>query len=217
MTSASGPPVGGVSIGRSNSAAIDILHTNSCYVDCTCRCGCMNCCCHIRVVTIDPNREEYGGEGTLLGIGARAITQPTSYASTSSMDSVKESSGAPAPTATTTLGLASFDTIRDIHGQQDLSRLAENKVAHYLSEAEDECPWRYYLEKSITSDEDAGFFGPVELDDSMRNNARFSSGDQSMLSSFMPSLSPRPPSVGTSDVIRGVGGVFGPRGPMRLN
>ena len=66
-------------------------------------------------------------------------------------------------------------------------------------------------------DEDGALFGPMEMEGSMRNNAPFSSGEDSMLSSFMSSLSLHTPSLGTSEVIRGVGGVFGPRGPMRLN
>ena len=82
-----------------------------------------------------------------------------------------------------------------------------------MNEADDEYPWESFLEKSITSeatDEDIGVFGPVELDDSMRNNAPFSSGAQSMLSSFTSSFSQRVPSVGMSDIVRGAGGMFGP-------
>jgi hypothetical protein len=133
------------------------------------------------------------------------------------MSSVRESSDAPAPTTTApaTTTATSFDTIRQFHGQQDPASLAENKMAHYLNEADDECPWERFLEKSAPSDamdEDAGFFGPAELDDSMRNNAPFSSGAQSMLSSFTSSFSQRVPSVGMSDIVRGVGDMFGPRG-----
>lgn len=141
----------------------------------------------------------------------------TSSVSTGSMGSVRESSDAPAPTTTapTTTAPTSFDTIRKFHGQQDPASLAESKMAHYLNEADDECPWENFLEESITSDamdEDAGFFGPVELDDFMRNNAPFSSGAQSMLSSFTSSFSQRIPSGGMSDIVRGAGGMFEPRG-----
>jgi hypothetical protein len=213
MASASDPPGGGVATSSSSSAAIKILlpHRRDCCA-CSCNCGCTYCLCRCQIETIDPNREGYGGEGTPLGAGTNAITQVTSYASTGSMDSPRESSDAPAPTTTAP---TSFDTIHKFHGQQDPARLAESRVAHYLNEADDECPWENFLEKSLTSDamdEDTGFFGPVELDDSMRNNAPFSSGAQSMLSSFTSSFSQRTPSIGMSDIIRGAGGMFGPRG-----
>jgi hypothetical protein len=128
------------------------------------------------------------------------------------MDSVGESSDAPAPTSTAP---TSFDTIRDFYGQQDPARLAEGKMAHYLNVVDDDCPWESFLEKSVTSDamdEDAGFFGPVELDGSMQNNAPLSSGAQSTLSGFTSSLSQRTPSVGMSDIVRGSGGMLGHQG-----
>jgi hypothetical protein len=132
------------------------------------------------------------------------------------MGSVRESSDAPAPTTTAP---TSFDTIREFHGQQDPARLAENKMGHYLNEADDESPWDYFLEKSVTSDaldDDTGVFGPVELDGSMQNNADLSSGAQSTLSSFTSSLSQRTPSLGMSDMVRGAGGMFGSRGAPTL-
>ena len=213
MASASGSPGGAVATSSSSSAVISILlpHRRDCCA-CSCNCGCEYCLCRPQIETVDPNREGYGGEGTLLRPGANVITQVTSSVSTGSMGSVRESSDAPAPTTTAP---TSFDTIRKFHGQQDPASLAESKIAHYLNEADDECPWENFLEKSTTSDamdEDAGFFGPVELDDSMRNNAPFSSGAQSMLSSFTSSFSQRIPSVGMSDIVRGVGGMFEPRG-----
>ena len=218
MASASGSPGGAVATSSSSSAAISILlpHRRHC-CGCSCNCGCECCLGRCQIETVDPNREEYGGEGTLLRAGANAITQVTSFVSTGSMGSVRESSDAPAPTTTapTTTAPTSFDTIRKFHGQQDPASLAESKVAHYLNEADDQCPWEHFLEKSITSDamdEDGGIFGPVELDDSMRNNAPFSSGAQSMLSSFTSSFSQRVPSVGMSDLVRGAGRMFGPRG-----
>jgi hypothetical protein len=216
MASASGPLGGAVATSSSSSAAIKILlpHRRDCRA-CSCNCGCECCLCRCQIETVDPNREKYGGEGTLLGAGTNAITQVTSYVSTASMDSVRESSDAPAPTtaAPTTTAPTSFDTIRKFHGQQDPASIAGSKIAHYLNEADDECPWESFLEKSVTSDamdEDAGFFGPVELDDSMRNNAPFSSGAQSTLSSFTSSFSKHMPSVRTSDIVRGAGGMFGP-------
>ena len=177
MASASGPPVGEVATSCSSSAAINILlpHRRACCA-CSCKCGCKCCLCRCQIETIDPNREEYGGEGTLLGAGTNAITQVTSFTSTGSMDSVRESSDAPAPTSTAP---TSFDTIRGFYGQQDPARLAESKMAYYLNEVDDDRPWESFLEKSVTSDamdEDAGFFGPVELDGSMQNNAPLSSG-----------------------------------------
>jgi hypothetical protein len=216
MTSFSGPLVGEVATGSSSSAAIDIPKTKGCRGGCTCDCGCVNCSCHSRVDIVDPNREEYGGEGTRLDIGAHAITQPTSYLSTGSMRSVKESSDAPAPTANaTTAAPQSFDTIRDLHGGQDRTRLAQNKMDRFMNEPDDDCPWEHFLEKDFTSDameDDSGAFGPMEVDGSMRNRAPFSNGERSMLSSFMSSLSLHTPSAGKSDIVLGVGGVFGPRG-----
>jgi hypothetical protein len=208
MASASGSPGGAVATSSSSSAVISILlpHRRDCCA-CSCNCGCKYCLCR---KTVDPNQEEYGGEGTLLRAGTNVIT--TSYVSTGSMGSVRESSDAPAPTTTAP---TSFDTIRQFHGRQDPASLAESKMADYLNEADDDYPWERFLEKSIPSDamdEDAGFFGPVELDDSMRNNAPFSSGAQSMLSSFTSSFSQRISSVGMSDIVRGVGGMFEPRG-----
>jgi hypothetical protein len=212
MASASGPPVGEVATSSSSSAAINILlpHRRACCA-CSCKCGCKCCLCRCQIETVDPNREEYGGEGTLLGAGTNAITQVTSFTSTGSMDSVRESSDAPAPTSTAP---TSFDTIRGFYGQQDPARLAESKMAHYLNGVDEDRPWESFLEKSVTSDamdEDAGFFGPVELDGSMQNNAPLSSGAQSTLSSFTSSLSQRTPSGGMSDIVRGSGGMFGPQ------
>ena len=87
-------------------------------------------------------------------------------------------------------------------------------MASYLNEVDDERPWESFLEKSVTNDamnDDAGFFGPVELDGSMQNNAPLSSGAQSMLSSFTSSLSQRTPSAAMSDIVRSAGGMFGPQ------
>ena len=218
MDSGSGPPGGAVATSSSGSAAIRILlpHRRNCRA-CSCNCGCEYCLCRCQIEAVDPNREGYGGEGTLLRTSTNAITQVTSSVSTGSMGSVRESSDAPAPTTTTptTTAPTSFDTIRKFHGQQDPASLAESKIAHYLNVADDECPWESFLEKSSTSDamdEDAGFFGPAELGDSMRNNPPLSSGAQSMLSSFTSSFSQRTPSVGMSDIVRGAGGIFEPRG-----
>jgi hypothetical protein len=213
MAPASGLSVGGVATSSSTSAAINISlpHRRACCA-CSCNCGCKCCLCRCQIETIDPNREEYGGEGTLLGADTNAITQVTSFTSTGSMESVGESSDAPVPTSTAP---TSFDTIREFYGQQDPARLAESKMAYYLNGDDDECPWENFLEKSVTSDamdEDAGFFGPAELEGSMQNNAPLSSGAQSTLSSFTSSLSQRTSSVGMSDIIRGSGGLFEPRG-----
>ena len=219
MTSSAGPLVGGVATGSSRSAAINIPSPQcrgSC--GCFCNCGCNDCSCSSRVDIIDPNREEYGGEGTLLGVAAQAITQPTSYTSTSSTNSVQQSSDAPVPTARTTIAPTNLDTIRDLHGRQDPARVAQTNMDRYMNEADDECPWEHFLEQSLTSDamaEDTGLFGPMEVDGSMRNHAPLGSGEQSMLSSFMSSLSLHTPSVGLSDVVRGTGDVFGPRGDPR--
>jgi hypothetical protein len=212
MASASGPPKGGVATSSSTSGAIGILlpHCRACCAccACSCKCGCKCCLGRCQIETVDPNREEYGGEGTLLGTGANAITQVTSYTSTDSMGSVREGSDAPGPTSTAP---TSLDTIREFHGQQDPEHLAESRMAHYLNEVDEERPWESFLEKSVTSDamdEDAGFFGPVELDGSMQNNAPLSSGAQSMLSSFTSSLSQRTPSIAISDIVRGAGGTL---------
>lgn len=215
MATTSGPPLGGFATSSSSSAAVNIPQISGCRGGCTCGCGCIKCPCRALVASIDPNREEYGGEGTLLPFGVNALTQPTSYVSTSSVDSVDESSGAPAPTAITPAGRpANFDTIRDIHGQADAARIAEDKVDRYLNDA-DECPWKYFVEKSVTSgvrDDDAGFFGPAELDGSMQNNGTLSSNEQFVLATFISSLSQRTPSVGMSEAIRDVGSGLVARG-----
>jgi hypothetical protein len=221
MNSSSGPPVGGFATTNSSSA-IDIPQTDGCHAGCACRCGCVKCSCRTRVITIDPNREEYGGEGTGLGVGAVATAQSTSYASSNSLGSVRESSDAPVPMqAAATIAPPSYDTIRSVHGRQDPARIAQTNVERFLNEPDDECPWKHFLEKSVTDDaveDDSGPFGPMEMDGSMRNNATFDSDERSVLSSFVSSLSPHAPSVGLSDVIRGAGGGADPRHRyLRLN
>jgi hypothetical protein len=223
MASASRPPVGKAATSSSTSAAINIVlpHHRAC---CACSCECKFCLCRRQIETVDPNREEYGGGGALLDASTNAITQVTSYASTGSMSSARESSDAPDPTSTAP---TSFDAIREFHGQQDPAGLAQSKMMHYLTEVDDEHPWESFLEKSVTSDamdEDAGFFGQAELDGSMQNNAPLSSGAQSILSNFTSSLSQRAPSIEMSDIVRDAGGMFGSRsGPtaehsyLRLN
>lgn len=169
----------------------------------------MFCPCHSQVSSADSNQQEYGGEGTRLGVGA------PSYVSTNSLSSVKESSDAPDPTATKPVAPPSYDMIRSVHDRHDPASIAQTKMDRFLNELDDECPWPFFLEKSITSDatdDDPALFGPIEVEGSMHNNAPVSSAEQSMLSSFISSLSPRTPSVGVSDVIRGVGGISGPRG-----
>jgi len=157
----------------------------------------------------DRNREIYGGEGTaLLGVGAQA-DQANSFATASSIGSVQDSSDAPVPFTTASAAPPSFDTIRSLNDRQGAAQLAESKMERYLNEADDECPWGNFLEKSITSDaadEDSGLFGPPDMEDSMQNNVPLSSGDRSMLSSFMSSL--QTPSVGMSDVLRNAGARF---------
>lgn len=209
MPSPSGPQLGAVATGSSTSAAIDIPQTKR--NACGCGCKCENCSCRSRVDIVDGN----GGEGTLAGLDAL----PTSCTSGNSMRSVKESSDAPVPPAmaVATNAPQSYDTIRSIHGGHDRKNLRAASLERFFNESNDECPWRYFLEQSMTSDtageDDTGAFGPMELDGSMQNDAPpFDNGEPSPLSSFMASLSLHTPSMGTSDVVRGAGGIFGPRG-----
>ena len=221
MNSPSGPSRGGVATGSSSSAAINIPQARGGCCGCNCACNCANCSCRRRIDIVDPNREEYGGEGTPLGVGAQAVTQPTSYDSMGSMGSVKESSDAPAPTTSATAAPQSFDVIRNSYGRQDPARVAECNMERYLNEPDDACPWPDFLEKSVTGDavnEDCALFGPMEVDGSMRNNVPFNAGERPTLSSFISSLSLHTPSVGMSDAVRGVGGVFEPgHRYLRLN
>lgn len=202
MTSASGPRVGGFATSTS-SPAISIPQTNGC-----------NRSCRRQVSSVDSNQQVYDGEGTRLGVGA------PSYDSADSLSSVKESSDAPDPTAAKPITPSSYDMIRSVYGRQDSIGVAETKMDRFVNEPDDECPWRHFLEKSITSDasqDEPGFFGPIEVEGSMRNNTPVSSAEQSMLSSFMSSISPRTPrtpSVDMSEVICGVGGFSGPRGSV---
>lgn len=213
MPSPSGPQLGAVATGSSISAAIDIPQSKR--NACGCGCKCENCSCRSRVDMVDGNREKYGGEGTLAGLGALpTTTQPTSCTSGNSLRSVKESSDAPVPA---TNAPQSYDTIRSIHGGHDSKNLRAANLERFFNEPNDECPWGDFLEQSMTSDtageDDAAPFGPMELDGSMQNDAPpFDNGEPSPLSSFMSSLSLHSPSVGTSDVVRGAGGIFGPRG-----
>jgi hypothetical protein len=215
MASSSGPSVGGLATRTSSSAAVDIPQTKGCRRSCLCGCDCMKCSCRTRLIIIDSNRDEYGGEGTHLAVGALAPTQSRSYASVNSVGSVKESSDAPLPVGAAIVAPPSYDIIRSVHGRQDQTRIAQTNMERFLNEPDDECPWEFFLEKSTTSDaveDDSGPFGPMEIDGSMRNKATLDSGEQSMLSSFMSSLSPHTPSVGMSDAVRGAGGAFGSRG-----
>src|SRR5256885_8262449 len=227
MTSPCGSPIGGLATHYPSSAAINIPQTSRHICGCTCNCSCSNCSCRHQIDIGDPNREEYWGEGTAPGRGAQAVTSPTSSASSNSAKSVKESSDAPGPTATAAVSPPTYATIRKLHGRHDPTRIAQTAIDRFMNEPDDECPWKYFLEKLVTSnrtDEDMDFFGPMDSEDSTRNNAPLSNDEQAILSNYMSSLSPHPPSVGFSDIVRGAGGVFAPRtgaGPghryLRLN
>lgn len=200
---------------RRSSTAINIPSTNpnvSGCRGCSCNCECKNCLCWDLVDANDANQETYGGEGTFLVIGTQTI-QASSYATASSMASVQESSNAPAPfaAANTRAPPPSFDDIRSILGHQDAAQLVTGKLKRYLEESDKECPWRDSLGESVTSnammeEEEAGLFGPIDLDGSSMVNNPLSSGERSMLSSFMSSL--QAPSVGMSDVVRNTGTRF---------
>jgi hypothetical protein len=85
-------------------------------------------------------------------------------------------------------------------------------MGRFPNELDDECPWKDFLERSMTSDATDDYppvFGPIEIDGSMCNNINTSSAERSTLSSVASSPSPCTPSISVSEALRGVGGPQG--------
>ena len=125
-----------------------------------------------------------------------------------SMDSVQESSNAPDPVAPVLVAPPTLDTIRSFDDRQSTGQLHAKRVETFLQDLEDACPWSDFLERSFTTnamDDESDVF-PLDMEGSMHNNVPLSSGERSMLSSFMSSL--QPPSATMSDIVRNAGARF---------
>ena len=223
----SNQPADGGTSSSQRSAAIDIPpstkpSSSGCCGDCGCGCGCKKCFCRIQTNVNESNREAYGGEGTLQGIGAGAH-QSRSYGSTDSLISVEESTKAPTPFRTVRAAPPSYAMIRSSYGGQGAAQVTEGNIKRYMEDEDSdyEYPHDYFLEQSITSDAfgDDGLMNEamdegsdlflLEMEGSMHMNVPRSSGEISMQSS---SHSPRyPPSTAMSDAVRGVGTHIMPR------
>jgi hypothetical protein len=149
---------------------------------CLCgRCTCPACCfSHDNLTMPDPNRETYGGQGTSVD----GLSTHFSTLNPSSLEAREPKPVVVAPPSLELLSKLNEDTP---------AQLAETRTEQFVDDIED-APWRYFLsERSMTSDatEMSGlFFGPIDLEGSMENNA-VTSGSRSMLSSYMSAMSVR--------------------------
>ena len=126
----------------------------------------------------DSNREIYGGQGTRVDI----LSNDFANLNASSLEAQ-----APKPVIVVPPSLELLSKLNE----HTPAQLAEARTELFLDEMDDD-PGRYFLsERSMTSDasEMSGmFFGPIDLDGSMENNA-ITSGSHSMLSSYMSTMS----------------------------
>lgn len=129
----------------------------------------------------DPNREAYGGQGTSVD----AISNNFSRLNASSFE---------APIPRLVVAPPSMEMLSRLNDSTP-AQLAEARAGKYLDDI-DNAPWRHFVsEPNVNNDppeSSALFFGPMDVEDSGSiGNNPVSSGNRSMLSSYMSAMSRR--------------------------
>ena len=185
--------------------------------DYRCGCYCSNCFCCARLHGSDANRDRYGSPGSVPVSVEELSTRLASLSTLSSLNSIEGYLAAehehstlavgPGPTVAHLTG----DLLRQRNGDRSNAGLAMQRQQQFFCE-DGEDPFPHFIQRQAFVSQDPGpdedresgmFMGAMELGSSMDNNAHASTGETSMLSSFMSSL--RPPSVTASTMLQGVG------------